>query len=413
MKSKSKAKEGKAMTTSSDNKINSTLELSEQHTVNLMEGFDTDKVSAVVDKTHSLVAKPSNAIALVDKNKSQALTRRKRPRIPKPTWHAPWKLYKVISGHTGWVRSVAVDVSNEWFATGGGAADRTIKIWDLASGTLRLTLTGHISDVRGLCVSKRYPLLFSVGSDKTVKCWDLEQNKVIRSYHGHLSGAYCCALHPSLGVLFTGGRDSTCRVWDILTKASIHVLCGHKNTVASVVSQSTTPQVITGSHDQMIRCWDLAAGKPLSTLTNHKKAIRGLTIHPNEYTFASGAADNIKVWKCPDGVFMRNMGDSPGSVVNTVTCNSDNVLVSGHDDGYLKFWDWTSGYNFQSYKAPPQPGSLESEAGIQAASFDMTGSRLITCETDKTIKIWKEDETATEQSHPIGNYRSNKRRARY
>ena len=32
---------------------------------------------------------------------------------------------------------------------------------------------------------------------------------------------------------------------------------------------------------------------------------------------------------------------------------------------------------------------------------DMTGSRLITCEADKTIKFWKEDETATEQSHPI------------
>jgi len=48
----------------------------------------------------------------------------------------------VISGHLGWVRAIAVDGSNEWFAT--GAADRTIKIWDLASGVLKLTLTGHI-----------------------------------------------------------------------------------------------------------------------------------------------------------------------------------------------------------------------------------------------------------------------------
>ena len=34
-------------------------------------------------------------------------------------------------------------------------------------------------------------------------------------------------------------------------------------------------------------------------------------------------------------------------------------------------------------------------------SFDVTGSRLVTCEADKTIKMWKEDETATEASHPI------------
>lgn len=44
-----------------------------------------------------------------------------------------------------WVRSIAVDSSNEWFAT--GSADRTIKIWDLASGQLKLTLTGHIEQV--------------------------------------------------------------------------------------------------------------------------------------------------------------------------------------------------------------------------------------------------------------------------
>jgi len=36
-------------------------------------------------------------------------------------------------------------------------------------------------------------------------------------------------------------------------------------------------------------------GKSVKTLTNHKKAIRALAIHPEEYTFASAAADNIKV----------------------------------------------------------------------------------------------------------------------
>ena len=58
------------------------------------------------------------------------------------------------------------------------AADRTIKIWDTASGQLRLTLTGHIEQVTGLAVSPRHPYMFSCALDKMVKCWDLEQNKV-------------------------------------------------------------------------------------------------------------------------------------------------------------------------------------------------------------------------------------------
>lgn len=36
------------------------------------------------------------------------------------------KLKTVISGHLGWVRSVAVEPGNQWFATGAG--DRVIKV---------------------------------------------------------------------------------------------------------------------------------------------------------------------------------------------------------------------------------------------------------------------------------------------
>ena len=97
-------------------------------------------------------------------------------KVPVPEWHAPWKLMRVQAGHLGWVRCIAMDVSNEWFAT--GSADRTIKIWDLASGTLKLTLTGHSHTVRGVALSSRSPYLFSCGEDKAVKCWDLERNEV-------------------------------------------------------------------------------------------------------------------------------------------------------------------------------------------------------------------------------------------
>lgn len=46
-------------------------------------------------------------------------------------------------------------------------------------------------------------------------------------------------------------------------------------------------------------------------------------------------------------------------------------------------------------------GSLDSEAGIYALTYDRSGTRLITCEADKTIKMWKEDPMATPETHPI------------
>ena len=326
------------------------------------------------------------------------LVLRKPVTAQKPEWHAPWKMYRAVAGHVGSVRCLAVDPSNEWFATGGN--DKTIMVWDLASCQRKVTLTGHIHNIRGLCISPRHPYLFSVGEDKMVKCWDLESNRVVRQYHGHLSGIYCVSLHPTLDVLLTGGRDCTIRVWDARTKAEIHILSGHKSTVAQIASQATDPQVISSSHDSTIRLWDLAAGKCDTVLTNHKKAVRGLALHPTERTFASGSPDNIKKWLLPEGKFLHNFSGHK-AIVNTLCINHDNVLVSGADNGSLRFWDWKTGHCFQEGQTVLQPGSLESEACIYQATFDQSGSRLITCEADKTIKMWKEDTTATPESHPV------------
>uniref|UniRef100_A0A069DUN3 Pleiotropic regulator 1 n=1 Tax=Panstrongylus megistus TaxID=65343 RepID=A0A069DUN3_9HEMI len=331
-------------------------------------------------------------------HQTSSIIPRKAPAMPKPKWHAPWKLYRVISGHLGWVRCVTVEPGNEWFAT--GSADRVIKVWELATGKLKVSLTGHISSVRGLAVSSRHPYLFSCGEDRQVKCWDLEYNKVIRHYHGHLSAVYSLTLHPTIDVLVTAGRDATARVWDMRTKANVHTLTGHTNTIASVISQAAEPQIITGSHDCTIRLWDLAAGKSIATLTNHKKSIRAVIFHPTLYMFASASPDNIKQWKCPEGSFIQNLSGH-SAIVNCLAVNPEGVLVSGADNGTLHCWDWRTGYNFQRLQAPVQPGSMDSESGVFSMTFDQSGSRLITTEADKTIKIYKEDESASEETHPI------------
>lgn len=327
----------------------------------------------------------------------KAVVLRKRREV-KPQWHRPWKLMRVISGHHGWVRCLATDPLNRLFVSGSN--DRTIKFWDLATGQLQITLTGHISTVRGIVMSDRHPLLFSCGEDKTVFGWDLEQNKITRRFHGHLSGVYTIAMHPLLDVIVTGGRDSTARVWDIRTKSNIHVLEGHGDTVCSLLTQAYEPQIISGSFDSMIKLWDLGTGKCMQTLTQHKKGVRAMVAHSEECTFASAGADKIRVWKCPEGQPLRNIGGH-NAIINAIALNKDNVLVTAGDNGSMYFWDWASGYNFQRIQTTPQPGSLSCEAGIFAATFDLSSLRLITAECDKTIKIWKEDETATMEDYPV------------
>ena len=301
--------------------------------------------------------------------------------------HSKWKLYKVIAGHTGWVRCIDVDQFNKFFVTGSN--DRVIKFWDLASGKLKVSYTGHINTIRKVVLSKRYPYLFSCGEDKKVKCWDLETNKAIRQYHGHLSGVYCLSLHPNLDILTTGGRDCVARVWDMRSRQQIACLEGHTNTVYSVLMQENEPQIITGSSDCTIKLWDIRNGQLLNTLTHHKKCIRDLLIPDKEYSFISAGADDIKTWSCPEGKYIRSIKGSEG-IINSIALNQDGVFVSGGEDGKLFFWDYDTGEIFQKIKIPIQPGSMESETQIFDCKFDMTETRLITAGCDKTIKMFKQ-----------------------
>ena len=77
----------------------------------------------------------------------------------------------------------------------------------------------------------------------------------------------------------------------------------------------------------------------------------------------------MKVWKCPDGNFLRNISGH-NAIINTMAINQDNVVVSAGDNGTIKFWDWKTGYNFQELTAKVPPGSLDSENGIFACAFD-------------------------------------------
>ena len=100
---------------------------------------------------------------------------------------------------------------------------------------------------------------------------------------------------------------------------------------------------------------------------------------------------------------MQNF-EGHNAIINTLSVNADGVLFSGGDNGSMKFWDWKSGYNYQSMDMIIQPGSLDAEAGVFASTFDRTGYvvisfadfrlRLITCNADKTIHIYGQDDEA-------------------
>lgn len=314
------------------------------------------------------------------------------PSIVSP--HPQWKLRRVYAGSKGRICALAVEPGGQWFATGG--AECVIKVWDLATPALKLNLVGHQETIRGLAMSERSPFMFSCSEDHSVKCWDLEQNCVVRDFHGHLSAVYAVATHPTLDVIFTGGRDATVRVWDLRTRKDVHVLQGHRESIMSLAAQPTDPQLVSGSADATVVLWDLGAGKAMAKLTRHKKPVRSVVIHPVENTMVTCGADNVRKWRLPTGEFFCNLNLMPGApeegLWSCASLSAQDILFVGGEDGGMRFYNWSTHTMFQYGTTPSARGTLAGEGGILCCSFDKSGSRLLTGEGDKTIKMWREAE---------------------
>lgn len=329
-----------------------------------------------------------------------------------------WKMSKVLVGHQGWVWAAAVDPTNSWFATGG--FDAVIKVWDLSSGALKMNLTGHKEAVRSIALSPSSPYMFSGSDDHAIKCWDLERNEVVREFFGHRSAVHCVAVHPTLDLVFSGGRDQTVRVWDVRTRACVHTMDGHTDSVMSLACQQGEPQVLSGGSDGMIYMWDIASGRSITRLTRHKKPVRGLAITPPGSQLISCGADEIRVWKLPTGEFecnastildkaARKAGSRGGAPVepeeelayrwSCCAVSPRNVLAVGSQDGHLGLYDASRPQSrlsntkfycpYQMTKTRSIPGTITGEGGINCVVFDASGTRMITAESDKSVKIWK------------------------
>jgi WD40 repeat protein len=78
---------------------------------------------------------------------------------------------RTLTGHTDWVNSVAFSPDGRLLAS--GSSDRTIKLWDVATGREVRTLSGHTDIVTSVAFSPDGRLLASGSDDKTIKLWDI------------------------------------------------------------------------------------------------------------------------------------------------------------------------------------------------------------------------------------------------
>ncbi|KAK4660754.1 hypothetical protein QC762_0022210 [Podospora pseudocomata] len=206
----------------------------------------------------------------------------------------------LLQGHGDLVWSVVFSPDGQRVASGSG--DRTIKIWDTASGTCTQTLEGHGSSVLSVAFSPDGQRVASGSRDKTIKIWDTASGSCTQTLEGHGSWVLSVGFSPDGQRVASGSGDRTIKIWDTASGSCTQTLEGHGDFVLSVAFSRDGQRVASGSDDNTIKIWDTASGSCTQTLEGHGDLVWSVAFSPDGQRMASGSDDKtIKIWDTASG----------------------------------------------------------------------------------------------------------------
>jgi WD domain, G-beta repeat len=96
-----------------------------------------------------------------------------------------------------------------------GLTDRSIFLWETATGDQRGALTGYQETVMGMAYAPDGRTVATAGMDGTVRLWDAFTMKEIGRLEGHRGWVLQVAFSSDGTRLVSGGMDTTALVWDV------------------------------------------------------------------------------------------------------------------------------------------------------------------------------------------------------
>lgn len=230
----------------------------------------------------------------------------------------------------------------------------TIKIWDLATGQITLSIPGGSLYSNDIAWSPDGSQL-AIASASTVALWDLATGRRNLELRGHSDWIRSISWSPDGSQLASGGDDYTLRVWDSTTGRCLSIFDEHTDWIQCVVWSPDANQIASGSDDETIKIWDLASSRCVWTLIEYKGNQSGIAWSPDSSQLASVAYDfTIRIWDTSTGkaVLTVNDAESRGRLVSVAWSPEGNQLASVLSDGEIKIWDVYTGQPTSIIRSP-------------------------------------------------------------
>jgi WD40 repeat protein len=296
----------------------------------------------------------------------------------------------------GQVRCVAFSPNGDRLVSGDDYS--SLKLWHVESGEL-LRSFDRDSDRRSV-VSR---LWFSIkkqtydvatcafapdgghvlagGDDKTLKLWDISTGSVVSTFSGHAAGISSVAFSSDGRRILSSSRDGTLRLWDTATGWNLRNLSEGADPIWSAALSADATRAVSGHGQGAVRLWDVTTGKVIRAFQRQSTGIISVAISPNGMTLSSASLDErTPILRTATGDVARKFGSDVNRVYAVAFSPKGTQIASGGYDKVLRLWDAASGQLVRSFSGHSWR--------ISSVAFSPDGKRLLSGSGDKTLKLW-------------------------
>jgi WD40 repeat protein len=290
-------------------------------------------------------------------------------------------------GHNYEITCVAFSPNGRLLAS--GSRDTTIKLWDIASGTLRRTLSGQKASIKGIAFSPDGKLLASTG-DNTIRFWDVTAGvarRIIRRSEPTESTIGIAFSPDGKTIASSGEADQTVKLWDVGSGKLNRTLAADKREAYSIAFSPDGKFLAAGYYASAAILWNVTTGKIERTFSE-SASVKSVAFSTDGKLLAAGSSDSqgqgvIHVWNVADGKPRRTLTGHQ-DLMMSVAFGPDSRQIAGCSrDGVIRLWNILTGDVLHEWKG-----------SNLAVAFSPDGQFLAGANRDKTIALWNEDDGA-------------------
>jgi WD40 repeat protein/tRNA A-37 threonylcarbamoyl transferase component Bud32 len=267
-----------------------------------------------------------------------------------------------------------------------GSDDGTIRIWNAADGKpiggRWLTQTAPVRIAHFSPDGKR---IVSAGSNRTLWLWDAERGSQVGSIQRLNADIFCMAFSPDGTLIAVGAGDAYASLWRVSDRGiGFDSRLLFKGPVSDVCFSPDGSRLLIATHDGTARVWDVKSRKAVAPEMKHRRLIFHAEFSPDGKRVVTASYDGTgRVWDAESG---RPITPSSGAISHAIAVreasfspDGTQIATAGYN-GSARVWDARSG-------APVTP-PLYHGGSLVRARFTSDGSHVLTVSSDSIARLW-------------------------